>query len=214
MPETITGHGAVFYDPSVEGTEFKLWEGAVERIATTAFDNALSRPDNVRGLYNHNPDHLLGTTEAGTMTLTRDRVGLSYSIPFDETDPDHVRVATKQARGDLVGSSFAFTIDAEEWRSEGGQDVRTITDLTLYDVGPVTYPAYTAADSGVRGVGERRYVDTTGKPLECRSACVQDARTSWDAWQVELRAQAEKDQEQRDVKLETLKRRARALDIR
>ncbi|HEY8667797.1 MAG TPA: HK97 family phage prohead protease, partial [Tepidisphaeraceae bacterium] len=53
-------------------------------------------------------------------------------------------------RGDLSGSSFAFTVDAEEWDDNGPMILRLIRAVTVYDCGPVTFPAYTASTSGNR----------------------------------------------------------------
>src|ERR1700728_2523684 len=74
----ICGYGAVFYDGTPD-TEYPMWPGAVERIMPGAFDRAL-REDDVRGLFNHDPNLLLGRTASGTMRLRVDDVGLWYSI--------------------------------------------------------------------------------------------------------------------------------------
>jgi phage head maturation protease len=58
-------------------------------------------------------------------------------------------------RGDVDQSSFAFTVDVEQWDESGNPVVRTIVKVReLYDVSPVTYPAYPTATSGVRSLGD------------------------------------------------------------
>lgn len=163
----IVGYGAVFYD-GTHGTEYELWsygsERCVERVVPGAFDEALARPDDVRGLFNHNADNLLGRSAAGTLKLKVDRIGLRYEIVADDTSVAR-DVLAHLRRGDVTGSSFAFRVDEERWsESKEGSGllvVREILSVTLYDVGPVTYPAYTGASSGP---SRADYVAGRGKP--------------------------------------------------
>jgi uncharacterized protein len=146
----ITGLSAVFFDGR-EGTQYQLWDDHVERIRPGAFDRALAEADDVRGLYNHDASQLLGRTANGTLRLWTDRRGLLYEIQVDEHDPDHERVVAKIERGDLSGSSFAFKATSVAWEDVGdGRTVRWIESLRLYDVGPVTYPAYESTSVGLR----------------------------------------------------------------
>ncbi len=151
----IVGYGAVFYREGQPGTEYWLWDNIVERIAPTAFDRAI-REDDIRGLKNHDPNLLLGRSKSNTMRLSVDAVGLRYEIEPPDTQAGHDTIKELR-RGDLDGSSFSFTI------AEGGEQVnkvrmddgptvyiRNLTELQVYDVGPVTFPAYSATSSGVR----------------------------------------------------------------
>jgi hypothetical protein len=60
-------------------------------------------------------------------------------------------------RGDVDGCSFSFNVRSASWRDEYDangnyvQSYRTIEDVDLYDVGPVTFPAYTATSVDVTG---------------------------------------------------------------
>lgn len=144
----IVGYASVFYDGTPD-TEYQLWEDYVERIMPGSFDRALADKDDVRGLFNHDPDNLLGRTSAGTMTLAVDKRGLSYEIePGDTTMARDVVEHIK--RGDVDGSSFAFRVTDEDIRKENDVYIREISGVQLFDVGPVTYPAYTATTSGYR----------------------------------------------------------------
>lgn len=150
---SIVGYGAVFYNPNDPGTQYDLFAGIIlERVAPTAFNRAQSERHDVRGLVNHDPNIVLGRTAAGTMALSVDQRGLLYDIPIEEGHHEHERYATVIARGDMSGSSFGFRVTAEEWHSEGRNDIRTITDLDLYDVSPVTFPAYEGTSTALRGV--------------------------------------------------------------
>ena len=147
------GYGAVFHRADDAGTEYELWDGAVERIDPGAFSEALERPDDVRGLFNHDSDHLLGRMSAGTLRLATDARGLRYEIDLPDTQMGR-DVATSIERGDLTGSSFAFVPSETAWSRDGDREVRTIKSVRLYDVGPVTFPAYGSASTSLRSDGE------------------------------------------------------------
>lgn len=115
--------------------------GFVERIAPGAFDEALERSD-VRALFNHDPNMILGRSGA-TLTLRATDEGLEYEIP--DLPKSRADVLEAIERGDVTGNSFAFTVaeDGDTWEKQDDQVVRTITRFAeLFDVGPVTYPAY------------------------------------------------------------------------
>lgn len=112
-----------------------------EEIMPGAFDDVLG--DDVRGLFNHDPDLILGRTASKTMTLSVDDKGLRYRILYNPADPDHVRVMQKVKRGDVSQSSFSFDVKDAKWSTRNGKDHRQIAKFqALYDVAPVTYPAY------------------------------------------------------------------------
>lgn len=146
--QKIVGYASVFYDGTPE-TEYQLWDDYVERIMPGSFDRALAEKDDVRGLFNHDPDNLLGRTSSGTMKLSVDKKGLAYEIqPGDTTMARDVVEHIK--RGDVDGSSFAFRVTDEDIRKENDVYIREISGVQLFDAGPVTYPAYTATTSGYR----------------------------------------------------------------
>jgi phage head maturation protease len=69
-------------------------------------------------------------------------------------------------RGDLTGSSFAFDIRDASWHEEGEVAIRTIKDVTLYDVGPVTFPAYESTQVFARDNGAVNYSSSLLKEYE------------------------------------------------
>ena len=152
-PDRIVGYAAVFYRDSEPGTEYELYSGHVERIKPGAFTRAIEEADDVRGLFNHEPSQILGRTKAGTMRLSEAATGLRYELDVPDTQIGR-DVATSIERGDVTGSSFAFSVSAggSEIRKEGKITVREITGVDLYDSGPVTYPAYDATTTGLRAV--------------------------------------------------------------
>lgn len=146
MP-TIVGHAAVFDQPSVE-----LW-GFYEEVAPGAFADSIADGDDVRALFNHDPNVVLGRTKSGTLRLTEDEIGLA--VEGDPPDTQQARdVITLIERGDVTQMSFAFRVLDEKWRiDEQERYVRRILRAKLYDVSVVTYPAYPSTDVGVRAAG-------------------------------------------------------------
>ncbi len=162
---TLFGHAAVYYDGSPE-TQFELWPGVVERIMPRAFDRAV-KEDDVRALFNHDPSMVLGRKSAKTLSLSADSRGLGYEISLGESSVakdtrDFVR------RGEVTGSSFSFITTDERWVKEEGLEVRQILGVQLFDVGPVTFPAYEGTTAGARGLAA--------------VAAFDDAKRSREAW--------------------------------
>jgi len=139
-PRKIVGHAAVFDKPSLDLGGFR------ELIAPGAFANAIKEGDDVRALWNHDANLVLGRTTSGTLKLSEDDTGLRMDINL-EGAPDQVRDLAKSiVRGDVSQASFAFNLrsaEGDSWHDdEDGQTWRTLRDLRLSDVSPVTYPAY------------------------------------------------------------------------
>ncbi len=158
----VRGYGAVFWDVTNPGTQYQLWANCFERIRPGAFDRALAEAQDVRGLFNHDDEWVLGRVSSGTLRLSVDSIGLAYEIDESTTDPHWLSVSSMVDRGDVDGSSFSFmpaSVTWEQQETEGGIiEVRWINDVDLFDVGPVTFPAYESATSGRSGVcdDERR----------------------------------------------------------
>lgn len=148
----IRGHAAVFNQLSDDLGGFR------EQIVPGAFATAISS-DDVRALWNHNPDFILGRNLSKTLRLSEDVRGLAIEI--DPPDSQTVRdlVLMPMERGDVTQMSFAFSLrpNGEDWaKDDNGQWVRTLKNLRLFDVSPVTYPAYPQTDVAVaqRSLGQ------------------------------------------------------------
>jgi hypothetical protein len=106
----ITGHAAVF------DQEYILWEDekcrVVETVKHGTFSRALREKHDVRALFNHEPNNLLGRTKAGTLALKQDSIGLYFDIEPPETQTAR-DVYTLVKRGDITGCSFAFMVTKE-----------------------------------------------------------------------------------------------------
>ena len=122
-------------------------------ILPGAFDEVLK--DDVRALINHNSDMILGRTKSNTLRLSVDEKGLRYEIdPPATTYAANLLESLK--RGDITQSSFAFNVDVDSWDEDSeGRVIRTIKKVRrLFDVSPVTFPAYPDADAAKRGYDE------------------------------------------------------------
>lgn len=117
-----------------------------EIIEAGAFDEAISASD-CRALFNHDANCLLARQSSKTLTLKVDNKGLHYEFKSPNTTIGN-DILEMMERGDLKESSFAFTVKEQEWKEEKQADgswdyTRVIKKVDrLYDVSPVTYPAY------------------------------------------------------------------------
>lgn len=158
-PATIAGYGAVFYDAADPGTEYRLWQDTFERIAAGAFDGAIKPDADVRSLFNHNENFVLGRTVSSpsTLSLSVDKTGLRYEVTPPDTQLVKDAVLAPIERGDVDGASIAFFPRKVAWISEerdGRQvEIRELQEIWLVEVGPVTFPAYSSTSAGVRDGG-------------------------------------------------------------
>lgn len=145
---TLVGHAAVFNRDS------ELIAGSfIERIAPGAFRESIAKGDDVRALINHDPSLILARTISRTLLLREDQHGLYVEIQIPKTTyAQDLLESTK--RGDISQMSFGFTVSpgGERWErgQNGAPDIRTLLSVRLFDVSPVTYPAYPDTDVAVR----------------------------------------------------------------
>lgn len=159
--KVISGYAAVFYDPANRGTEYQIGRQYVERISSRAFEAALNSQDDVVAAFNHDPSMVLGRRSAGTLRLSSDEIGLRYEIDPPDTTVGRDTV-TLIERGDVRGSSFAFAPreGGQRFSEEQNTRVRNLESVKLFDVGPVTTPAYAATSTGLRAVGETKEAES------------------------------------------------------
>lgn len=141
----IRGYAARFNSPSQD------LGGFIEKIDPGAFAKAIDR-DDVRALFNHDSNLILGRNKAGTLTLREDESGLYCEIDPPDTTAGRDLVESIR-RGDIDGMSFAFSPVDDSWgKMDDGTPLRTLREVALYDVSPVTYPAYRSTSVGVRSM--------------------------------------------------------------
>lgn len=151
-----------------------------EEIKPGAFDRALREQSHpVVALWNHDSNQVLGSTRSGTLEVTTDDTGLRYSVEIPDTTLGR-DLSVLISRGDVWGSSFAFTIagrDGESWAEEDGQAVRYVHEVEgVYDVSPVLSPAYEDATASVVMRSYERFLQSHRPALKL-PALRRDAKT-------------------------------------
>jgi HK97 family phage prohead protease len=140
---TIAGHASIFDTPYDLGF-FR------ERVKRGAFTKTMAE-SSVAALWNHDSNIVLGRNKSGTLRVSEDAVGLAYEIDMPDTQAAK-DLYTLIERGDVYQSSFAFETVKDYWL-EPDEDhdtaLRTLTEVRLWDVSPVTYPAAPSTDVDV-----------------------------------------------------------------
>jgi HK97 family phage prohead protease len=138
--------------------------GFTETIKPGAFRASLKARNDIKLLWNHDTGAVMGSTRAGTLTLTEDERGLRVSATLPDTT--YGRDARELVRrGDVTGFSFGFSMPArggDEWSSDGTE--RVLKSVRLHEVSLVAFPAYpatngTATVRGLDKIAQRANVD-------------------------------------------------------
>lgn len=159
----IVGHAALFNQPT------EIMEGFTEVIEPGAFARALRENQDVRALFNHDASLILGRTTAGTLRLSEDEQGLRYEI--DPADTQLARdLSASIERGDISQSSFGFIVRDQMLEIDEDDNVtRTIRDVDLFDVSPVTFPATDETDVALRMKHEMKEERNNGVAQEIKA---------------------------------------------
>lgn len=140
----IIGHAAVFNKLSEDLGGFR------EKIEPGAFKKTIKNSD-IRALKNHNSDYVLGRNKNGTLKLKEDEIGLySEIIPPGTQWANDFLVSID--RGDITGMSFGFRTITDNWEIKDKENIRTLLEAEVYDISPVTFPAYLDTDVQVRSI--------------------------------------------------------------
>jgi uncharacterized protein len=138
--------------------------GFTETIRPGAFRASLKARNDIKLLWNHDSGAVMGSTRAGTLTLTEDERGLRVSATLPDTT--YGRDARELVRrGDVTGFSFGFSMPArggDEWSADGTE--RVLKSVRLHEVSLVAFPAYpetngTATVRGLDKIAQRANVD-------------------------------------------------------
>lgn len=134
--KTLTGYAAVFNSEANLGTFSEV-------IRPGAFAKSLATGSNVRALYHHDAQALLGTTKGGTLQLREDAQGLAFELALPDTS--HGRdLAILVDRGDIQGCSFGFRVPegGDRWEERGSTMVRELLTVELAEITLTADPAY------------------------------------------------------------------------
>ena len=134
----------------------EMW-GFTEQIAPGAFKrtikNSKSSRSDIVSLWNHDPSWVLGRQSNDTLTLRETEKGLESTATLDADDTMHRHFARRVERRDVQGSSFGFETVKDAWEyKDDGSVHRTLLEVRLFEVSPVTFPAYPDSDAGKRSV--------------------------------------------------------------
>lgn len=149
---TISGHAAVFNSDSLD------LGGFIEQIRPGAFSrslrNAKEKPveDMIHVFWSHDPAQPLASTRSGKLKLTEDDRGLRFEFPSSRLTPAQLEAIED---GDMR-MSFGFYTKKDEWTrgAPGNPDRRTLLDVDLFEISPVSKPAYPDTKVAVRSHDE------------------------------------------------------------
>lgn len=133
-PSMISGYASVFNSKTSIGDYFE------EVIAPGAFARSLAEND-VRALFNHNWDKVLGRTKSGTLRLLEDERGLKFDVDLPNTTAAR-DLAESMERKDIDQCSFGFVATEEKWDYSVEPALRTVIEAKLYEISVVSIPAY------------------------------------------------------------------------
>lgn len=167
----LEGYFAVFDQP------YEVVPGWVETVAPGAFDRALSSGQDVKVLWNHDSNLVLGSTSNHTAFLRADEKGLYGGTEINENDQDAKNAYARVDRRDVTGCSFGFDISRieESWDEDGTYRTRILEAYPLYEVSPCTFPAYTQTSIMSRA---QQQLDAAKEKLE---SARQKKREEWRA---------------------------------
>jgi HK97 family phage prohead protease len=145
---------AVRYD--ARSTHY-IGSGVRERIAKTAFTRSVQSGSDIRMLYEHRTENLLGRTSAGNLRLANDDSGLGFELDVPNTTLGN-DVLEQIRVGNVRGMSFGFLVDPDgdsfdqEYDEDENGDpiedrciVRTVHRAQLFEISAVSEPCYEAS---------------------------------------------------------------------
>lgn len=157
----VVGYAAVFNQLSEP-----MW-GMREKIRPGAFTKTIREGD-IRAVWNHDPALVLGRTKSGTLDLREDEHGLWVEIQPPETTWATDALESIR-RGDVDQMSFGFETVRDYWEGEEGEQTRTLVEVRLFEVSPVTFPAYPQTEVSLRSLEQLLGQLKTADPEQARA---------------------------------------------
>lgn len=143
----VVGYGIVY------GRKTELWPGFTERIKEGAFSGSLAGEREIKSFFNHDAGQVLSTTKSDpALKLVENKTGIRFESPIPPTSYGN-DLKVNLNRGNVRGSSFAFTVEEDDWQEDKSGNIhREVIKGTLYEIGPVTNPAYSSSSASLRGL--------------------------------------------------------------
>lgn len=137
--------------------------GFTESIAPGAFTKTIKdrargkaeRNTDIVALWNHDPLWVLARQANRTLELRETEKGLEAEAELDAEDTMHRHFARMVETRRVQGTSFGFSTVRDQWDyADDGETVhRTLLEVRLFEVSPVTFPAYPKSDVEARAAG-------------------------------------------------------------
>ena len=143
--QVLVGYAALFNELSEDLGGFR------ERIAPGAFAKSLG--GDVRALFNHDANLIIGRTRSKTLAVSEDQRGLRVEITLPNTSVARDLMESVKV-GNVDQMSFGFRTRADNWEDIEGKIVRTLIEVELLDVSPVTFPAYPQTEIAKRSMAD------------------------------------------------------------
>lgn len=164
MP-VLVGHAAVFNQWTEINSAF---EGRfMERIAPGAFAKTIGENrDRIKVLFQHGKDPQIGDKPLGPLrSIEEDSKGLRYEVPL--LDTSYNRDLVPGLKAGLYGASFRFSVLRDNVKNKPpkseynprGLPERTVEELRMPELGPVTFGAYASATAGLRSMTDEFLFD-------------------------------------------------------
>ncbi len=133
---SIKGYAAVFNSTARINDRFQ------EKIAPGAFAESIAKND-IRALWSHNPDYVIGRNKNGSLKLREDDHGLGFDLAMPDTSWGR-DAHTLISGGFVTGVSFGFRVKKESWTKgeNGTPHTRTLELVDLIEISPTAFPAY------------------------------------------------------------------------
>lgn len=155
----IEGYAAVFNSPT------DIWGMFTEIIAPGAFADAIASNDDIRALFNHDWNNVLGRTKSGTLRLSEDTRGLKFEVDLPNTTLAR-DLSESLRRGDISQCSFGFVPTSETWDYEPEIPVRTINTVELHEISVVSIPAYEDTEVSLRSKEANKSIELRLKLIQ------------------------------------------------
>lgn len=155
----IEGYAAVFNSPT------DIWGMFTEIIAPGAFADAIALNDDIRALFNHDWNNVLGRTKSGTLRLSEDAKGLKFEVDLPNTTLAR-DLSESLKRGDISQCSFGFVPTSETWDYEPEIPVRTINSVELHEISVVSIPAYEDTEVSLRSKEANKSIEQRLKLIQ------------------------------------------------